>query len=116
MSAWSCWVLRKSRCGIGLFVVGLYCCLFASTSGRVLAQATTFAGNAQHTSSYGAPAQNLNAIKWTANIDFNNTGALAHYGSPLVTANNTVLVPVKTAGDGFRVDAFNGLTGSFKYL
>jgi len=82
----------------------------------VLAQATTFAGNAQHTSSYGAPAQNLNAIKWTANIDFNNTGALTHYGSPLVTANNTVLVPVKTAGDGFRVDAFNGLTGSFKYL
>jgi hypothetical protein len=27
-----------------------------------------------------------------------------------------VLVPVKTAGDGFRVDAFNGSTGAFKYF
>ena len=116
----ACYVLRgiprKGRGRISLFVAGLFFCLFAFTSGRVLAQATTFAGNAQHTSSYAAPAQNLNTIKWTTNIDFNNTGALTHYGSPLITAGNTVLVPVKTAGDGFRVDAFNGLTGSFKYL
>jgi hypothetical protein len=110
------YVLRKSGCSINFFVAGLFCCLFAFTSGRVLAQATTFAGNAQHTSSYAAPAQNLNTIKWSTNIDFNNTGALTHYGSPLVTAGNTVLVPVKTAGDGFRVDAFNGSTGAFKYL
>jgi hypothetical protein len=33
----------------------------------------------------------------------------------LVTAGNTVLVPVKIAGDAFRVDAFNGSTGAFKY-
>src|SRR5882724_5601959 len=104
MSAWPCWVLRKSTGNISLFVAGLFCCLFAFTSGRVLAQALTFAGNAQHTSSYSAPAQNLNTIKWAANIDFNNTGALTHYGSPLITAGNTVLVPVKIAGDSFRVD------------
>jgi hypothetical protein len=111
----ACYVLRKSRCRISFFIAGLFCCLFAFTSGRVLAQATTFAGNAQHTSSYAAPAQNLNTIKWTTNIDFNNTGALTHYGPPLITAGNTVLVPVKTASDGFRVDAFNGSTGAFKY-
>jgi hypothetical protein len=118
MFARAFYVLRyaKGRCRISLFIAGLFCCLFLSTSGRVFAQATTFAGNPQHTSSYPAPAQNLNTIKWTTNIDFNNTGALTHYGSPLVTAGNTVLVPVKTATDGFRVDAFNGLTGSFKYL
>ena len=115
MFVWPCWVFRKRRCGITFFVAGLFFCLFAFTSGRVLAQATTFAGNAQHTSSYAAPAQNLNTIKWTTSIDFNNTGALTHYGSPLITAGNTVLVPVKTAGDGFRVDAFNGSTGAFKY-
>lgn len=116
MSAWPRWVLRKKTCTISFFVAGLFCCVFASTSGRVWAQAVTFAGNAQHTSSYSAPAQNLNTIKWTTSIDLNNTGALTHYGSPLITAGNTVLVPVKTAGDGFRVDAFNGLTGSLKYL
>jgi Big-like domain-containing protein len=108
-------VLRKNRYCISVFVVGLFLCLFAFTSQPVLAQVSTFAGNAQHTSIYAAPAQNLNTIKWTANIDFNNT-ALAHYGSPLVTAANTVLVPVKTASNGFRVDAFDGVNGAPKYV
>jgi hypothetical protein len=91
------------------------CCLFALTSKSIFAQATTFGGNAQHTSNYSAPAQNLNAIKWSTSIDFNNVTP-AHYGSPLITANNTVLVPVKTATNGFRVDAFNGAGGSPKYV
>lgn len=84
------------------------------TSGPVFAQATTFAGNAQHTSIYPTAAQNLNTIKWSTSIDFNNTTP-AHYGSPLITASNTVLVPVKTASDGFRVDVFNGNNGALKY-
>jgi Calx-beta domain/Bacterial Ig-like domain (group 3) len=84
-------------------------------SPSALAQAVSFGGNAQHTSSYPAPAQTLNAIKWTASIDLNNTGALIHYGSPVVTAGNTVLAPVKIVNNGFRVDAFNGATGASKY-
>ncbi|MEK6337042.1 MAG: Ig-like domain-containing protein [Acidobacteriota bacterium] len=105
-----------SKYSLSLFVAGLFYCVFAFASGEVFAQAVTFAGNAQHTSNYPAPAQNLNVIKWTANIDLNNTGTPpAHYGSPLITASNTVLVPIKTAGNGFKVDAFNGATGSLKY-
>lgn len=91
-------------------------CLFTLASNRALAQSTTFAGTAQHTSSYAAPAQTMDTIKWAASIDLNNTGALIHYGAPLVTTANTVLVPVKTgATDGFRVDAINGATGVAKY-
>ena len=77
-------------------LAGLCCCLCIFAAPHALAQATTFAGNAQHTSVYAAPAQNLNIFKWTTSIDLNNTGALIHYGAPLVTAANTVLVPVKT--------------------
>ena len=104
-----------SKYSLTLFVGGLFCCVFAFTSQAVFSQAVTFAGNAQHTSTYPAPAQNLNVIKWTANIDLNNTGTNTHYGSPLITASNTALVPVKTAGNGFRVDAFIGATGALKY-
>ncbi|MGH9872803.1 MAG: Ig-like domain repeat protein [Pyrinomonadaceae bacterium] len=94
----------------------LACCLVAVASNCALAQSTTFAGNAQHTSSYAAPAQNLNTFKWIASIDLNNTGALIHYGAPLITAANTVLVPVKTgAAGGFQVSAFNGANGAAKY-
>src|ERR1044071_4494930 len=75
----------------------------------------TFAGNAQHTAIYQPAAQTLNNTRWTATIDL-NPGDLAHYGSPVITSANTVLVPVKTATDGFRVDAFDGSNnGAAKY-
>ncbi len=94
------------KCKPGFFIACLVC-LSALGWDTAVAQVPTFAGNAQHTSIYATPAQSLNTIKWSTSIDFNNTTP-AHYGSPLITANNTVLVPVKTASDGFRVDAFNG--------
>ncbi|HSS22124.1 MAG TPA: Ig-like domain repeat protein [Pyrinomonadaceae bacterium] len=91
-------------------------CLFAIAPENTFAQAPGFGGNAQHTSSYPAPAQNLITFKWITSIDFNNTGALIHYGAPLVTNANTVLVPIKTgATDGFQVSAFNGASGASKY-
>src|SRR5207248_2533682 len=67
------------------------------------------------TANYAAAAQNLNAIHWSTSIDQNNTGTLTHYGAPLVSAANTVFVPVKTAGEGFRVNVFNGTTGALRY-
>jgi len=103
-------VRRLSLVALGLFS------LVVLPSNRALGQATTFAGNAQHTSSYAPPAQNLNAIKWTTSVDLNNTGALIHYGAPLVTASNTVLVPVKTGTtNGFQVNAIDGATAAAKY-
>lgn len=75
----------------------------------------TFAGNAQHTAVYQAAAQNLSTTHWSTSIDLNNSGAFAHYGAPLVTAANTVVVPVKTANNGFQIETFDGATGSAKY-
>src|SRR5260370_28877360 len=90
-------------------------------------QATTFAGNAQHTGLYNAvAAQPLNTIKWTTQIDSHFSG-FAHYGMPVSTAANTIITPVKltkankngtpssTAVDAFQVNAFDGTTGIQKY-
>jgi hypothetical protein len=110
--------IRKNVSWVSLpaFVAAILFSLFVLASNRALGQATSFAGNAQHTSSFSAPAQNLNVIKWLTSVDLNNTGALIHYGAPLITPANTVLIPVKTgATDGFRIDAVNGNNGSAKY-
>lgn len=78
------------------------------------AQSPTFAGNSQHTANYAVPAQHLNLARWSTTVDLDNGGAFAHYGAPLVTASNTVIVPVRTA-TGFLIRAFEGATGRLKY-
>ncbi|HEY6248317.1 MAG TPA: Ig-like domain-containing protein [Candidatus Angelobacter sp.] len=76
----------------------------------------TFGGNAQHTAVYNPVAQDLNAVHWTTSIDLNNTGALAHYGAPLITPANTIFVPQKTgAGGGFQINVFNAANGAALY-
>jgi len=77
-----------------------------------------YAHDPQHTALSANQAQPLHSIHWQAPVDLNPPGGaqgdlLIHYGSPLVTAGNTVIVPVKTgATDGFQLEAFNGATGA----
>ena len=48
---------------------------------------------------------------------YSGTSLLIHYGSPLVTRQNTLIVPVKTgAADGFRVEARDPADGSLKWM
>jgi hypothetical protein len=63
-------------------------------------------------------------IRWSTPVDANLQnyfGSLAiHYGSPLITGSNTVLVPVKIGAQtpggmgtfGFRIEAHRGSDGS----
>jgi hypothetical protein len=59
----------------------------------------------------------LNRIIWQTSVDLQQTLVagqylLTHYGSPIISSNNTVLVPVKTTTQGgFRIDARSGVNG-----
>jgi hypothetical protein len=75
-----------------------------------------FAGNAQHTAVARKSPQPLKRIRWRAKVDLAPVlvdGSLPiHYGSPMITAANTVLVPTRVgAKAGFRVVAYSGASG-----
>jgi autotransporter-associated beta strand protein len=73
----------------------------------------TFAGNPQHTAISTVPSQPVDAIHWQTPVDLNPSGADVHYGSPVFTPANTVIIPIKTgSSSGFEVAARNGATGS----
>lgn len=79
------------------------------------AQVLTFGNDPQHTSLYTQAAQPLQKLKWTTQINENLTGGFAHYGSPLVTGGNTVIIPIRTASNGYDLVALDGATGIQKY-
>jgi hypothetical protein len=91
----------------GLLTAGL-------SSQHLPAQEPTFAGNAQHTAVYDVPAQPLNRARWTATNDF-NAGSFAHYGAPVITVSNTVVLPVNLSSTGFKINVFDGAMGRLKY-
>ncbi|HEY5046868.1 MAG TPA: hypothetical protein VII49_02470 [Rhizomicrobium sp.] len=79
-----------------------------------------YAGDAQHNAQAPVANQAFGRIHWKAPVDLDpqrDPGGqgelLIHYGSPMITASNTVIFPVKTgATGGFRIEAHNGTTGS----
>ncbi len=78
----------------------------------------SYGHDAQHTAASAIASQDLGRIAWSSAVDlapqYTPSGALlAHYGSPVVTTRNTVVIPVKTTATGsFRVEARNGVTGA----
>jgi hypothetical protein len=76
-----------------------------------------YARDPQHTALAAAASQPLETIHWQTPVDLNpqysGSDLLIHYGEPAITANNTVIVPVKTgARGGFEVEGLNGTKGA----
>ncbi|MFT3880397.1 MAG: PEP-CTERM sorting domain-containing protein [Gemmatales bacterium] len=99
----------------------LFCMVYlASQPFGLHAQTPTWGmynGNAQHDGVSTVPLQTLNVVKWSTPVDlqpqYNNNDLLIHYGSPLATAGNTIVVPVKTGATGnFQVEGRQGYDGS----
>jgi hypothetical protein len=76
-----------------------------------------FGRDAQHSAESAIATQGLGRVVWSAPVDLAaaldaNNSLLAHYGSPVVSSFNTVLLPVKTsANGGFRIEARAGGNG-----
>jgi hypothetical protein len=77
----------------------------------------SFGRDAQHAATGAIATQDLNRIAWSTPLDLAppvrpNGTLLIHYGSPVVTSHNTVVLPVKTgASGGFRIEARSGGNG-----
>src|SRR5438105_14129770 len=112
----------------GSLTLNPYCVTIAAsllTAHIALAQAISFpwsgyAHDAQHSAAASVSSQPLSRIRWQTPVDlmpqYSGNDLFIHYGSPLVTASNTVVIPVKTGAiDGFRVDARNGSDGTLKW-
>jgi len=99
---------------------GLFTIIALGLGGSAKAQPPAWGGyqnNAQHTGISNVRSLPLQQVNWWTPVDlnpvYNGDDLFAHYGSPMVTAANTVIVPVKTgATDGFMLRAFDGRTGS----
>jgi hypothetical protein len=89
---------------------------FERLEDRSLLSASSWSGFAhdfQHTGESGFATQPIDTIHWKTSVDLDLTGGDVHYGSPVITASNTIIVPVKTgASGGFELSAFNGSNGS----
>jgi hypothetical protein len=78
----------------------------------------SYGHDAQHTAVSAIASQNLGHVSWSSAVDlapqYTQSGALlTHYGSPVVTPHNTVVIPVKTgATSGYRVEGRVGQTGA----
>src|ERR1700686_3230047 len=105
--------LVRSRVVIFVLSLSVSCVLFSRDAASQVGLWATHSHDAQHTAVSSVTSQPLSTIHWHVPVDLAPpTGEIfIHYGSPLITAANTVIVPVKTGANSFRVEAHNGATG-----
>lgn len=98
-----------------LAVVGLVAAMPATADAQAWAG---YGRGAQHTALTPTASQRPQIIRWSTPVDlapqYASGGALyTHYGSPAITLENTVIVPVKTgAAGGFEVIAIKAASGN----
>lgn len=86
----------------------------AGAFAQVPAQWSGHGNDPQHTALSPVPTLSLQQVAWSKLIDENvpNEPILIHYGSPVATAANTIVVPVRDVGGLYCIEALNGENGA----
>jgi hypothetical protein len=112
------------RCRNGYGLLAAVCGWWISGSAQAQSIRFPWSGyghDPQHDAIASVASQPLNRILWQTPVDLNpqysDGELLIHYGSPVITRANTVIVPVKTgATGGFEVEALVGATGATNWV
>jgi hypothetical protein len=106
---------RRSHALTWIMVLGMVAVLSAPASAQSW---YGYGQGSQHTALSTGPSQLPQVIRWSNPVDLqaqhsSNGDLNAHYGSPAITAHNTVIIPVKTGADGgFMVTAVSAGSGN----
>jgi hypothetical protein len=57
----------------------------------------------------------MNRVLWSNSVDVAHSATSSHYGAPLITASNTIIVPTVANGGRFNIVGYEGGTGRMKY-
>jgi hypothetical protein len=93
-----------------LLAIALVAC--AAGRGASAQQWSGYGSDPQHSADSDVAAQSLQTIHWSTTIDALYGGEFAHYGSPMSTADNTIVVPERNGAGGWQVQGINGANGS----
>src|SRR5689334_21107659 len=110
----SCYALSiRAFAAVTLFL-GSQC---ASLSQGLSYNWNNYGHDGQHSAISANAAQPLSAVHWSSPVDlippYNGSGdLLIHYGSPLLTKNGTLILPVKiNLSSDFKFEGRNAVTG-----
>jgi hypothetical protein len=105
----------RAACAAALFF------LISSAAGQsIRIPWSNYGHDPQHTAISPTGSQALGHILWQTPVDLNpqysGDDLHIHYGSPIITRANTIIVPVKVgATDGFRVEGRSATSGALRW-